>query len=175
MPSSIRRIDVAGRDVTEYMQLLLRKSGYVFHTSAEKETVRDIKEKLSYVALDSRKEEKEWMQHAGRPDSKVAEYPLPDGNKIKVGTPPTLSRMTRLSEDRLVRRDIAHLRYCSTLRSLGSNTQEFIKLLSMQSTGRTWTFGNLSLATLCFPGAQRSPRDLETGCCMKYKDWRSRT
>ena len=37
MPSSIRRIDVAGRDITEYLQTLLRKSGYIFHTSAEKE------------------------------------------------------------------------------------------------------------------------------------------
>ena len=85
MPSSIRRIDVAGRDVTEYMQLLFRKSGYVFHTSAEKEIVRNIKEKQSYVALDPKKEEKEWMQHAGRLESKLIDYTLPDGNKIKVG------------------------------------------------------------------------------------------
>lgn len=85
MPSSIRRIDVAGRDVTEYMQLLFRKSGYVLHTSAEKEIVRNIKEKHSFVALDPKKEEKEWMQHAGRPDSKVVEYTLPDGHKMKVG------------------------------------------------------------------------------------------
>lgn len=84
MPSSIRRIDVAGRDVTEYMQLLFRKSGYVFHTSAEKEVVRLIKEKTAYVALDLRKEEKEWSQAGGRPEGKVVEYSLPDGNKIKV-------------------------------------------------------------------------------------------
>jgi len=83
MPSSIRRIDVAGRDVTEYMQLLLRKSGYVFHTSAEKEVVRMIKEKVSYVAADPKKEEKEWAQ-AKMGDGKVVEYALPDGNKIKV-------------------------------------------------------------------------------------------
>ena len=85
MPNSIRRIDVAGRDVTEYMQLLLRKSGYVFHTSAEKEVVRMIKEKTTYVALDPRKEEKEWSTNAGRPESKAMEYVLPDGNKLKVG------------------------------------------------------------------------------------------
>ncbi len=84
MPSSIRRIDVAGRDVTEYMQLLFRKSGYVFHTSAEKEVVRLIKEKTCYVALDSKKEEKEWTQSGGRPEGKILEYQLPDGNKIKV-------------------------------------------------------------------------------------------
>jgi len=83
MPSSIRRIDVAGRDVTEYMQLLLRKSGYVFHTSAEKEVVRMIKEKVSYVAGNPKQEEKDWAQ-AKAGDGKVAEYVLPDGNKIKV-------------------------------------------------------------------------------------------
>lgn len=84
MPSSIRRIDVAGRDITEHMQLLLRKSGYVFHTSAEKEVVRMIKEKTSYVALDPKKEEKEWSTNAGRAESKAVDYILPDGNKIKV-------------------------------------------------------------------------------------------
>ena len=85
IPSSIRRIDVAGRDVTEYLQLLLRKSGYVFHTSAEKEVVRTIKEKEGYLALDPKKEEKEWMHSTGRGDPKVKEYTLPDGNKIKLG------------------------------------------------------------------------------------------
>lgn len=84
MPSSIRRIDVAGRDVTEYMQLLFRKSGYVFHTSAEKEVVRTIKERCGYIALDPKKEEKEWTQHGARLEGKVVEYTLPDGNKMKV-------------------------------------------------------------------------------------------
>lgn len=93
MPSSIRRIDVAGRDVTEYMQLLLRKSGYVFHTSAEKEVVRMIKEKVSYVAADPRKEEKDWAASSGKMagDSRVVEYALPDGNKIKVTMLPPLT------------------------------------------------------------------------------------
>lgn len=85
MPNSIRRIDIAGRDVTEHLQLLLRKSGFIFHTSAEKEVVRMIKEKTSYVALDPKKEEKEWLANANRPaESKVVEYVLPDGNKMKV-------------------------------------------------------------------------------------------
>ncbi|KAI9810430.1 MAG: Actin-like protein [Phylliscum demangeonii] len=86
MPSSIRRIDVAGRDVTEHLQLLLRKAGYVFHTSAEKEVVRQIKETTSYVALDPRKEEREWVSSSGRVDGKSVEYVLPDGNKVKIGT-----------------------------------------------------------------------------------------
>ena len=91
MPSSIRRIDVAGRDVTEYMQLLFRKSGYVFHTSAEKEVVRSIKEKCGYVAMDPKKEEKEWAQLGGRMEGKVVEYILPDGNKMKVRYSPYFS------------------------------------------------------------------------------------
>ena len=86
MPSSIRRIDVAGRDVTEHMQTLFRKSGYVFHTSAEKEVVRVIKEKTGYIALEPRKEEKEWQSYGGKPEGKVVEYSLPDGQKIKVRT-----------------------------------------------------------------------------------------
>ncbi|KAI9809136.1 MAG: Actin-like protein [Sarcosagium campestre] len=86
MQSSIRRIDVAGRDVTEHLQILLRKSGYVFHTSAEKEIVRQIKEATSYVATDPRKEEKEWFGTGGRGVGKSVEYTLPDGNKMQVGS-----------------------------------------------------------------------------------------
>lgn len=85
IPNSIRRIDVAGRDVTENMQLLLRKSGHVFHTSAEKEIVRVMKEKISYVSLDPRKEEKEWAQGIWKMEKKDIEYILPDGNKVRVG------------------------------------------------------------------------------------------
>ena len=83
MANSIQRIDVAGRDVTEYLQLLFRKSGLVFHTSAEKEIVRAIKEKGCYVASDPKKEEKEWSSYSGVAASKTVEYPLPDGQKIK--------------------------------------------------------------------------------------------
>ena len=83
MPSAIRRIDVAGRDVTEHLQMLLRKSGAVFHTSAEKEVVRLIKEKTTYIAMDPKKEEKEW---AGGGSAKMEEYKLPDGNVLKLGS-----------------------------------------------------------------------------------------
>ena len=82
IPSSIKRIDVAGRDVTEHLQNLLRRSGYIFHTSAEKEVVRLIKESVSYVAKDPKKEEREWVGMKSM-DSKMAEYVLPDGYKLK--------------------------------------------------------------------------------------------
>lgn len=37
MVHAVTRIDVAGRDITNHLQLLLRRAGYVFHTSAELE------------------------------------------------------------------------------------------------------------------------------------------
>lgn len=81
LPHAVQRIDVAGRDVTEYLQLLLRKSGHNFHTSAEMEVVRDIKEKICYVAFNIEKTEKD--------DSEDVEpevpYKLPDGNVIQIG------------------------------------------------------------------------------------------
>ena len=85
IPNSIRRIDIAGRDVTENMQLQLRKGGHVFHTSAEKEIVRLMKEKTAYVSSDPRKEEKELEQGVWRNERKDLEYTLPDGQKIKLG------------------------------------------------------------------------------------------
>jgi centractin len=47
------RIDLAGRDVTEYFQTLLRKSGFNFTTSSEFEIVKKIKEKRCHVSFSS--------------------------------------------------------------------------------------------------------------------------
>jgi len=78
LPHAIQRIDVAGRDVTEYLQLLLRKAGHNLHTSAELEVVRDIKEKICYVAFNVEKTEKEDIEEPEVP------YKLPDGNVIQI-------------------------------------------------------------------------------------------
>lgn len=82
MPHAIRRVDVAGRDVTYNLQMLLRRSGFNLTTSAELEVVRTIKEKCCYVALNPQKEEKE---AASRGDNaRKEEFKLPDGNTIRV-------------------------------------------------------------------------------------------
>lgn len=126
IPHAIRRVDVAGRDVTEYLQLLLRKSGYNFHTTAEKEVVRIIKEKTCYIALNPAKEEKETS-------GKVDDFMLPDGNIIKVtekkrgrGTNYTLAvRLNRFCSS--VQRDSVHLKSCFNLNLLEKNILVFTK------------------------------------------------
>ncbi|MFX1279087.1 MAG: actin, cytoplasmic 2 [Promethearchaeota archaeon] len=78
---AIERIDLAGRDVTIYLQRLLRQNGFSFISSSEKEVVREIKEKLCYVALDPEKE----ILLSKRVTGMEKSYMLPDGETIKIG------------------------------------------------------------------------------------------
>jgi len=75
------RIDLAGRDVTEHLQLLLRRSGYIFNTSSEFELVKQIKEKNCYVATIYSSEDK-FMDDSNKNPST---YLLPDGRPINLG------------------------------------------------------------------------------------------
>eukprot|EP01001_Neometanema_parovale_P006616 NODE_2966_length_1305_cov_360.430626_g2817_i0.p1 GENE.NODE_2966_length_1305_cov_360.430626_g2817_i0~~NODE_2966_length_1305_cov_360.430626_g2817_i0.p1 ORF type:complete len:377 (-),score=130.60 NODE_2966_length_1305_cov_360.430626_g2817_i0:114-1244(-) len=81
LPHAVQRLDMAGRDMTEYMMKLLTERGIQLSTSAEKEIVRDIKEKLCYVALDFDEE----MSLASSSSSIEKDYEMPDGNIIQVG------------------------------------------------------------------------------------------
>ena len=71
LPHAIMRLDIAGRDLTEYMIRLLTQTGYRFTTTGEKEIAKKIKEQCIYIPLDFENESVEPYK-----------YELPDGNIV---------------------------------------------------------------------------------------------
>ncbi|KAG1466260.1 hypothetical protein G6F46_000710 [Rhizopus delemar] len=75
---AIYRMDLAGRDMTDYIKHLIYKRYNSSSSYIDTEIIRIIKEKLCYVALDFEKE------HLSQSNEKY--FMLPDGKSIAIGT-----------------------------------------------------------------------------------------
>lgn len=81
VPHATLRSEFGGRDVTEWLSLLMRKAGTTLNCAAELETVKDVKESTCFISQHPNIDETSVTE--GRFSS--AEYRLPDGQRISVG------------------------------------------------------------------------------------------
>lgn len=77
IPNSYIRYDYGGKDVTEYLQTLLKRQGYSFSTTAEFQIVKKIKEQFCYTVVSDLEKNK-------KSDQNQTNFILPDGNYIKL-------------------------------------------------------------------------------------------
>merc|ERR1711924_498527 len=101
----IQRLNVAGRDLTDHLQRILRERGYVLATGAEREICRQMKEELCYVAQNFNR-----ALDAFETSCKMEKnYELPDGMLLTMG-----NEQVRTPEVLLTRRCSAASRRAST-------------------------------------------------------------
>merc|ERR1719311_1497123 len=80
-PALVQRVNLAGRHVTDNFMKLLASQGHSLNSTADFETVREMKQRLCYVALDLDAEKK-----LARETTLVdRQYTLPDSRVMKIG------------------------------------------------------------------------------------------
>ncbi|XP_003463563.3 actin-related protein T3 [Cavia porcellus] len=78
LPHGVQQLHLAGLDLTNYLKMLLKDCNIMLLSAADRQTVKDIKETLCYVAVNYEEE------IAKKPSCLEKVYELPDGQTIKL-------------------------------------------------------------------------------------------
>lgn len=144
----IRQLDLGGHDLTDIMKDILGKRGYSFTTSAEFEIVRDIKEKLAYIATDYDQE----LSDSKYSSSAQRSYELPDGEVIQIGA------------ERFMCPEVLFQPYLTGMKAVGIHQAIYNTIMKCDMEIRNDFFGNILVSggSTCFPGfADRLTKEMK--------------
>ena len=112
IPHAIEKMEIAGRVITDYAQKLLLESGHSFTSTAELEIVKDIKEKLCFVAQ-SYDDERAAAESSSELDQA---YTLPDRSQI------TVKGTVRMQVPELIFKPDLNGKSCASIQQLSWNS-----------------------------------------------------
>ncbi len=149
LPHAVLRLDFGGRVLTEYLQKILTERGYSFTTTAEKDILNDIKEKLCFVALNY----KDDLKRAETSNEFERTFTLPDEQVITIGSelfrcPEVLFNPTIIGAEQL-----------------GIHTLIYRSVMKCDTNIRKQLFGNIVLSggTSMFKGLEKRMQKELTG------------